>query len=123
MQQIGYDNMMLVPFVSGCFVMLSVSAAKTIGLFDERFFMYYEDVDLGRRMLSRYKNIYYPKVSIIHDHGDGSRKKMKMFLIHVQSQLRYFRKWGFLFDRERKKINQYAISWSTEHKGALDYEQ
>lgn len=122
MQQIGYDNMMLVPFVSGCFILLRVSAAEINGLFDERFFMYYEDVDLGRRMLSAYKNIYYPKVSIIHDHGDGSRKKVKMLLIHIRNLMRYFGKWGYFFDKDRKRINHYAITWSNEHKGNLDYE-
>lgn len=121
MQHIGYDNLMLVPFVSGCFILFRVQALREVGLFDERFFMYYEDVDLGRRMFSKYKNLYFPSVSIIHNHGDGSRKHLKMLFIHIQNQFRYFFKWGFFFDRNRKLINKQAIAWSLEHKGKLDY--
>ncbi len=122
MQHIGYDNLMLVPFISGCFVLFRTRALEDIGLFDERFFMYYEDVDLGRRMLSKYKNVYYPAVSIIHDHGDGSRKNFKMLFIHIQNQFRYFSKWGFFFDKGRKQLNETALAWNLKYKGHLDYD-
>ena len=48
------------PSLSGCFMFLRTSALRKVGLFDEKFFMYLEDVDLNRRIHSLYKTHYYP---------------------------------------------------------------
>ena len=46
----GYDKMMNVPSLSGCFMFLRCDVLKDIGLFDENIFMYLEDTDLNRRI-------------------------------------------------------------------------
>ena len=46
----GYNRIMDVPYLSGCFMFLRTDALKQVGLFDERFFMYPEDIDLTRRI-------------------------------------------------------------------------
>ena len=51
----GYDKEMNVPFLSGCFMFFRMSALKSEGLFDERFFMYMEDVDITELILDRMK--------------------------------------------------------------------
>lgn len=86
-------------------MLLRVSALREIGLFDERFFMYPEDIDFTRRMHEKYKTIYFPGASIIHDHRAASRKNSRMLKIHAENMLRYFRKWGFFFDRNRRVTN------------------
>ena len=53
------------PILSGCFTLFRMSAVKEVGVYDDRFFMYFEDWDLSRRMHSKYKTIYYPKVSVV----------------------------------------------------------
>ncbi|MBQ6568342.1 MAG: glycosyltransferase, partial [Treponema sp.] len=58
----GYDTEMNVPFLSGCFMFLRVSALQSEGIFDERFFMYMEDVDITRRLHAKYKTLFYPSV-------------------------------------------------------------
>ena len=82
-----------------------MSALQKIGLFDESFFMYGEDIDLTRRMHSKYKTIFFPGAVVIHDHAKESYKNIKMLLIHSFNLGRYFNKWGWFLDSERKKIN------------------
>ena len=101
------DNRQVVmPYLSGCFIFLRVSALKRVGLFDERFFMYGEDLDLSRRMHTRYKTLYYPLVTVTHAHRAESYHSRKMLKIHIQNIVRYFNKWGWFFDRERREINR-----------------
>ena len=101
------DNRQVVmPYLSGCFIFLRVSALKRVGLFDERFFMYGEDLDLSRRMHTRYKTLYYPLVTVTHAHRAESYHSRKMLKIHLQNIVRYFNKWGWFFDRERREINR-----------------
>ncbi|MDB9900861.1 glycosyltransferase family 2 protein [Gammaproteobacteria bacterium] len=93
------------PSLSGCFMFLRIAALQKVGIFDEKFFMYLEDVDLNRRIHSLYKTHYYPKVSIYHRHDKGSYKNWKLMFYHVKSAIQYFNKWGWFVDFERKKIN------------------
>lgn len=106
----GYNREMDVPFLSGCFMFLRVSALREVGLFDERYFMYGEDIDLSRRMHARFRTVFYPKVTIIHAHEAASYKNKKMLFIHIRNIVRYFNKWGWCFDRERKRINRATLS-------------
>ena len=50
--------------------------------------------------------IFYPEVSVIHEHTRSSYKNLKMFIIHMINLIRYFNKWGWFFDMDRKKINR-----------------
>ena len=102
----GYDKIMEVPYLSGCFMFLRTASVKEVGLFDERFFMYPEDIDLTRRINEKYKTIYFPEVFIIHDHAKESYKKGGMLLIHTANMIKYFNKWGWFYDLKRVKTNQ-----------------
>ena len=101
----GYQTIMDVPFLSGCFMALRVDALRRIGLFDERFFMYAEDADLTRRMAGSYRTTYFPEASVTHDHAMESYRNYRMLWIHIESIILYFNKWGWLFDPVRKQIN------------------
>lgn len=101
----GYDKILNVPYLSGCFMFLRIRALKDVGLFDERFFMYPEDIDLTRRIHRNYKTIYYPIVSIVHEHEKASSKNFRMFAIHAWNMIKYFNKWGWLVDYERSYFN------------------
>ncbi len=102
----GYDRIMEVPYLSGCFMLLRTEALKVVGLFDERFFMYPEDIDLTRRMHRSYKTIFYPGVSIVHHHAQASYQNVRLLGVHILNLIRYFNKWGWFFDKERKKVNR-----------------
>ena len=105
----GYNKEMNVPYLSGCFMFLRTRCLKQVGLFDERFFMYLEDLDLNRRIHRKCKTIFYPYVTIVHEHNRESYKSLKMLMIHIESAIKYFNKWGWFFDRERKEINKNAL--------------
>ena len=102
----GYDKIMNVPFLSGCFMFLRTSALEEVGLFDENIFMYMEDVDLNRRLHAKYRTLYYPEVSILHEYERGSHKSWKLFRISIESSIKYFNKWGWVFDTQRSKMNK-----------------
>lgn len=101
----GYKHEIDVPYLSGCFMLFRVSALKEIGLFEERFFMYAEDVDITRRMHAKYRTIFYPNAVIVHEHARESYKSTKMLWVHIINVIRYFNKWGWFFDAERKEVN------------------
>lgn len=100
-----YNKMMDVPSLSGCFMFLRTSAIREVGLFDERFFMYLEDVDLTRRIKRAYRTVYYPEVTIFHEYQKGSYRELRLLLLHSISAIKYFNKWGWVFDSERKAFN------------------
>ncbi len=106
----SYNNIMEVPYLSGCFMFIRTEVFKKAGLFDEQYFMYMEDVDLCRRIWKYYKNIYLPKVYIYHHHQKSSYNDKKLLKIHINSAIKYFNKWGWLFDYERKKINREVLN-------------
>ena len=97
---------MNVPYLSGCFMLFRMSALQDIGLFDERFFMYPEDIDITRRMHEKYKTIFFPKVSIIHSHAAASKVNIRMLKVHILNMVRYFNKWGWILDTKRRKLNK-----------------
>mgnify|MGYP000850244239 CR=1 FL=1 len=105
----GYNKIMDVPYLSGCFMFLRTDALRKIGLFDERFFMYPEDIDLTRRIHLKYRTVFYPNVSIIHNHARGSYKTGRLLWIHLTNLIKYFNKWGWFSDKERKKINEKTL--------------
>jgi GT2 family glycosyltransferase len=78
--------------------------------FDERYFMYVEDVDICRRMHQRYETIYFPEVAIYHGYEKGSYRNVCLMTRHIVSALQYFQKWGWFSDEERIVINQKATA-------------
>jgi len=105
----GYNKIMEVPYLSGCFMFIRTEVLKKVGLFDERFFMYLEDTDLSRRIHRITKTIYYPYVYIYHEFKKGSYKSLKLLYYHILSAIKYFNKYGWFFDKERKEINKKVL--------------
>lgn len=107
----GYDKIMDVPYLSGCFMYLRISALKKVGLFDEGIFMYGEETDLCRRLIDGgYRTVFYPKVHIYHHFEKGSHKSWRLTKIGMESAIYYFNKWGWFFDKKRKLINKTTLS-------------
>lgn len=106
----GYNKEMNVPYLSGCFMFLRVEALNKVGLFDERYFMYPEDIDLTRRLHLAYKTMFYPQVAVYHNHEKASFKSIRMMWVHIWNLIKYFNKWGWWFDAERKRMNRATLS-------------
>lgn len=105
----GYNKIIDAPFLSGCFMFLRTDALKKSGLFDERFFLYTEDIDLTRRIHKFYRTVYYPDVTIYHHHARGSYKNLWLTWCNVRSAIKYFNKWGWTNDNEREFFNSRAL--------------
>ncbi len=106
----GYSNVMDVPFVLACFWLLRIDVLKSVGLFDERFFLYMEDVDLCRRIYRQARLVFYPHVKAIHEHRRGSYKSRRLLFHHIASAVKYFNKWGWHRDKERDRINREVLT-------------
>ncbi|MEK7627211.1 MAG: glycosyltransferase family 2 protein [Patescibacteria group bacterium] len=92
-----------VDWLMGSALMTNRSALTKVGLLDEKFFMYFEDVDWAKRFWEKgYKVAYFPGALMCHYHQKMSSKKgglLDIFInkysrIHVKSALRYFWKHG-----------------------------
>ena len=102
----GYNRVIDPPSLSGCFMFLRVETLEKHGIrFDEQFFMYCEDFDLIRRLHRIGKTLYYPDVSIVHKQARASYSDHEMLKAHIVSACRYFNKYGWFRDEERKMMN------------------
>lgn len=110
----SYDEEMPAPFLSGCFIFLRTIVIQKVGMFDERFFMYYEDTDLSRRIYTHTGNIYWPGVTIVHVGHMDSHKNWKLARIHIQSAIKYYNKWGW-FEKARRQINENIVKRYTKN--------
>lgn len=105
----NYDEIVEIPFLSGCFMFLRVDILKQNCLFDDSFFMYLEDADLTRRIAKIAKTIFYPKVSIYHEYQRGAHKNKKLLWFFIRSTFTYFNKYGWFFDKERTNMNNKTL--------------
>ena len=85
-----------VDWVSGSAMLLRREMLDKIGLLDERFFMYCEDIDICRRAHdSGWMVVYYPMVQVTHRIGAASSlRPIPMIKQHHKSMLRYFIKYN-----------------------------
>jgi len=80
-----YNNEESVPSFCGAGVVLNKEALKDVGLFDEKFFMYYEDDDLSLRMKKKgWEIVYCPKAIIRHIHSASSKEWSPFFVFNVE---------------------------------------
>ena len=81
--------------VHGCFQLYKTEDFVSLKGFDERYFLYMEDVDICKKIDAMgKKKLYYPEVSITHILKKGSSKSIKLFYYHLVSAIKYFLKWS-----------------------------
>lgn len=84
-------------WVGGMFMLLPREAYAAIGGFDERYHLYYEDVDLCARLrLSGREVVLCPSVAILHDARRESHRNLRYLGWHLRSMLRFFTSRPFL---------------------------
>ena len=98
------------PYLSGCFMWMRKEALQDVGYFDEGYFLYFEDVDLSRRIRRNWRNTYLGTTCIYHYHQQGSYKSRKLLIHHLKSAWRYFNKYGWWLDKEREDFNKATIA-------------
>ena len=88
-----WDSPQQIEVVSGAFCMLRTSVLKKVGLLDEDYFMYGEDIDLSYRILKSGATNWYVPETILHYKGESTHKSSFRY-VHVfyQAMLIFFRK-------------------------------
>lgn len=105
------------PYILGSFMLFRMAPLIEIDGFDERFFMYPEDIDISRRLHSRWRTLYLPITTVIHDHAAASRTSSRMLRIHITNMIKYFCKWGWFYDPERRRFNRRLLSTAPRIQG------
>jgi hypothetical protein len=96
MQDVGYEHSYDVPFLSGAFLFCRTEVLKAVGGFDERYFLYFEDADLSRKVQDQgYRTVYLHDVSVTHAWERMAHKNWRGTRLFIESAYQYFRKWGF----------------------------
>jgi GT2 family glycosyltransferase len=102
-----YKQNFSAPFVHGACLFVKGNVFKKVGGFDERYFMYMEDLDLCRKVQSKNLSVMlFSEVTATHKHHKGSSKDVRLFFYHVQSLVRYFNRWGWFNDKLRDRMNE-----------------
>ncbi|CAL2088841.1 glycosyltransferase family 2 protein [Tenacibaculum sp. 190524A05c] len=80
--------------VHGSFMLFKTEDFVAVDGFDERYFLYLEDIDICKKIdtLGK-KKLFYPKVTVTHALKKESSKKLKLFFYHFSSAIQYFLKW------------------------------
>ncbi|MFH1210100.1 MAG: glycosyltransferase family 2 protein [archaeon] len=99
MKDFDHESIKEIDWSLGAFLLIRKEVFRDIGLFDERFFLYYEDVDFClRAKKAGWKTVYYPFYEVIHLHKQESRKYInRAFFEHFKSMFKFYKKhgWGF----------------------------
>ena len=82
-----------IEFASGCFMGIRTDLLKKAGGFDERYFLYFEDADLSRRIREHSCVRYNPKLTVYHCWQRAGARSLRYFIIQIISMLKYLLKW------------------------------
>jgi GT2 family glycosyltransferase len=92
--------------LSGAFMLVRREVVAEVGLLDERFFMYGEDVDWAYRMKERGWRIRYnPSVSVLHYKGESSRQATR------QATVAFFRAMHLFYEKHYRAGTVFALDW------------
>jgi len=100
MTDYDHEEVREVDWVTGACMLARREAIEKVGLMDERFFLYFEDIDWCYRMKNQGWSVFYvPQSVMIHRFERASAKSVfrKPFIIHLLSMLRYAEKWNRIF--------------------------
>ncbi len=85
-----------VDILSGAFMLMRKEVLDKVGLLDEAFFMYGEDIDLSYRIqLGGYDNYYFPETKIIHYKGESTKKSSVNYVFVFYNAMIIFAKKHF----------------------------
>jgi GT2 family glycosyltransferase len=128
----GYSRVMEVPVPPACCLLMRVETVLRVGMFDERFLLRFDTVDLARRAARIARTVFVPHVTVVRNGGRAGTRgwhgwragvaspaalpvalpvvsRMASFWRRSLSAWRYFNKWGWLRDAERDRINARAL--------------
>lgn len=95
MRDVGYEKQYDVPSMSGCFMFCRADLLRSLGGFDEKYFLYFEDTDLCRRIQRTHRTVYFPGAEVTHYWARSAHIKFRFMLYFFASAFRYFNTWGY----------------------------
>jgi hypothetical protein len=107
---IAYKQPLWAPCLSGCCLLVRRSCWEAERGFDPRFFLYMEDFDLCRRLNRHGPTMVEPGAAVTHSHGRASYRWGKPLFWHMCSAWKYFQKWGWWRDVQRRQLNMEALA-------------
>lgn len=112
------DEIHSVEVLSGAFMLLRKSVLDKIGLLDETFFMYGEDIDLSYRViLGGYRNYYYPLTRIIHYKGESTKKSSVNYVFVFYQAMQIFAKKHF--SQKNARLFDWIINFAIWFRASL----
>lgn len=97
--------------LSGAFMLMRKAALDKVGLLDEDYFMYGEDIDLSYRIIKGgFKNYYYPEARIIHYKGESTKKGSLNYVFVFYNAMAIFAKKHF--SKERAQLFSLLINFA-----------
>ncbi|MFN8484829.1 MAG: glycosyltransferase family 2 protein [Anaerolineae bacterium] len=124
-----------VDWITGACMLARGAALAQVGLLDEGFFMYSEEVDWGRRFkLAGWRVVYLPTAEVMHYEGRSSEQVVARRHIYFQtSKVRYYRKWDgqpmaetlrlFLLATYAWQLAEESAKWLLGHKRPMRWER
>ena len=97
MRDIGYDHIYDVPCLSGSFMFCRTDLLRKLRGFDPKYFLYFEDFDLCRRVQKTHRTVYNPCASVIHFWKRGAHFNWVFTYYFIRSAFLYFNRWGYKF--------------------------
>lgn len=97
MRDIGYDHIYDVPLLSGSFMFCRTDLLKKLRGFNPKYFLYFEDFDLCRRVQETHRTVYNPHASVIHFWKRDAHINWVFTYYFMCSAFRYFNRWGYKF--------------------------
>ncbi len=88
-------ELVTVPIVSGCFMLLRRQTFEAVGGFSEKFFLYFEDFDLSIKLQQLGDLAYVPDVKIIHFGGQAAKKGIRHIFLFIRSMCLFFNRHGW----------------------------
>jgi len=84
-----------IPLASGCCMLVRTAALQSVGGFDDRYFLYFEDFDLSIRLGSQGRLVFSPAVQIVHHGGYAASKGFRHVNYFIRSGITFFREHGW----------------------------
>tara|TARA_R110001599_G_scaffold353463_1_gene592965 strand:+ start:8749 stop:9606 length:858 start_codon:yes stop_codon:yes gene_type:complete len=80
---------------SGCFMLVRTMSLQSVGGFNDKYFLYFEDFDLSIRLASQGRLVFNPAIQIVHHGGYAARKGLQHVKYFIRSGFTFFREHGW----------------------------
>lgn len=118
-REYGYRH--AVDWASGAAMLVSAACDRAVGAWDERFFLYMEEVDYAARVRAAGLRVEYVPEARVWHRGAGSGQSPKLLALMAVNRIRYFEKYGRSNGtlRALALLNQFVRAASPGHRAAL----